>query len=166
LNRANLPGGAQFIVMRSLTKLRQLFVPSIGEAAVIYMESWTKRQLLVVVSLLSLCLLVSISPEISRAVINASASPSDSPVYSNYCALPSVPAKLNDNNNRNNRSDFLNRRVDAIAKGTAYFAVGNNAKRNLSLFSIESFSLGNCCLLRLQQVCQLIDLPPPASLIS
>jgi hypothetical protein len=123
------------------------------------------RQLLIPGSLISLCLLILINPVASRAVINSPAHSSASPAYSVEYILPSVSAKLNENNNQNARSGFLSRRADTVARSAAQIALGNSFKQNISLISSNLFFFGGYSPLP-KRVYQLLDIPPPSCFVS
>jgi hypothetical protein len=126
------------------------------------MASWTKKRKLLTGSLFLLGLLLLINPEIGKGIINVSAHAPDSAVYTNYCVLPSLPAKLNDYNNRTNRINYIDRRVDSNANAITYFADGNNFKQNYNLNTSSLFFICGNRLLQLQQTYHLLDIPPPS----
>jgi hypothetical protein len=123
------------------------------------------RQLLVLGSLISLCLLILINPVASRVLINSPTHSSGSPKYSNEYILPSVPAKLSENNNQNVRSGLLSRRADSVTRPAAQVALGNSFKQNINLISSNLFFFGGYAPLP-QRVYQLLDIPPPLCIVS
>ena len=116
-------------------------------------------------SLLSLCLLALLIPVISGAAINNYNPVTGSPGYSNGCAFPLAPVTVNDDSQRGNRIE-LNRRGDAISKNRACLGVCSNLKPHINSFSLNISPLYYIFSPRLQQVCQLLDIPPPSCLIS
>jgi hypothetical protein len=126
------------------------------------MVSWAKKQKVLTGGLFLLGLLLLLNPEISRGIISISAHTPNVVVYNNYCALPSVPAKLGDNNGRLNRNNCIDRKVDQTSKGVTYFAVPNQLKQNRDYIYSEYLLNGSRYLLTFQQTCQLLDIPPPS----
>jgi hypothetical protein len=113
-------------------------------------------------SLFILGLLLIVNPEIGRCILSISAHPSNVAVDNNYCAIPSVPAKLGDSNSRLNRNNCIDRRGDQTSKGITYFPVSNELKQNHIYDSSEYFLNGSRYLLTSQQTCQILDIPPPS----
>jgi hypothetical protein len=125
------------------------------------MARWAKKQNVLTGGLFLLGLLLVLNPEISKGIINISAHTSDSAIYNNYCVLPSLPAKLGDNNGRLNRNNCIDRKVDQTSKGVTYFAVPNQLRQNYDYISSEDFLIGSQYLHTFSQTCQLLDIPPP-----
>ncbi len=121
-----------------------------------------KNQSILAPFLFILGLLLILNPEISRGIINISAHTSDTAIYDNYCALPSVPAKLSENNSRFNRNNCIDRRIEQTSRDVTYFAVPNQLRQNRDFISSNYFSIDRRCLRPFQQTCQLLDLPPPS----
>jgi hypothetical protein len=126
------------------------------------MTSWSKKQNLLTGSLFLLGLLLLINPEICKGIINVSTHTSNSTVYDNYCVLPSLPAKLSDYNNRTNRINYIDRKIDSNAHAISYFANGSNFEQNYNLNTSNLFFICGNRLLQLQQTYHLLDIPPPS----
>ena len=126
------------------------------------MRTHIKKRPIVAGSLFILGLLLIINPEISRGVISLSSHTSDVSRFENDCALPSIPAKLSDNNNRPNRNNCIDRKTEQTSKDITYFVIHNLFNQTHDYVSNHCFSTNNRYLISFQQTCQLLDIPPPS----
>ena len=127
------------------------------------MKSWLKRKWLISI-LISLCLLIAVSPELTVAAANFSGHVSIAQNYQKQ-ALPPIPVRVIDELSRNKRSE-IDRETPAVFEKSAFSGIYRLFNPNFASTSNYFKRVDVAYRRGFQQACQLTDIPPPSWLIS